>query len=166
VAAVFGHCSAKTSLWGRGCRGLSQEHPAVPHQPNAPVLMLRCFGFRPKGAEQIGPGQRPGNGNSRGKQALKGRNEGLAMLRPYGHGRMCCNGPRAMPGADLWLPLRGEYTRSPLQIRWLLMTLRNFGRLRCGRPIVFRSAKEWFLSRSARLWAGVASHDPAQMPDR
>jgi hypothetical protein len=30
---------------------------------------------------------------------------------------MRCNGPRAMPGADLWLPLRGEYTRSPRSAR-------------------------------------------------
>jgi hypothetical protein len=83
MAAVFGHCSPKTNVLGRGCRGLSQEHPAVPHQPDARVLMLRCFGFRPEGAEQTSPGQRPGNGNSRGKQALKGRNTGLAMLRPF-----------------------------------------------------------------------------------
>jgi hypothetical protein len=113
--------------------------------------MLRCFGFRPEGAEQISPGQRPGNGNSRGKQALKGRNKGLAMLRPYGLGRMRCNGPRAMPGADLWLPLRGESTRSPLQIRWLLNDVAEF------RDAPMR-APDRRLSRSERrLWAGVAS---------
>ena len=88
--------------------------------------MLRSFGFRPEGAEQISPGQRPGNGSSRGKRALKGGNKRLAMLRPYGLGRMRCNDPRAMPGADLWLPIRGESARSPLQIRWLLNDVAEF----------------------------------------
>jgi hypothetical protein len=113
--------------------------------------MLRCFGFRPEGAEQISPGQCPGNGNSRGKRALKGRNKGLAMLRPYGLGRMRCNSHRAMPGADLWLPRRGKYTSSPLQIRRLLNDVAEFRHA----PM---QAIDRRLSRSERrLWAGVAS---------
>jgi hypothetical protein len=101
--------------------------------------MLRCFGFRPEGAEQISPGQRPGNGNSRGKQALKGRNKGLAMLRRF----------RAR--ANALLPLRDEYTRFPLQIRRLLNNVAEF------RDAPMRTP-DCRLSRSERrLWAGVAS---------
>ena len=57
--------------------------PRRPHKPEAQVLLLRSFGIRPEGAGQNSPGQRPGNGNSREKQAVKGRNKGLAMLRPF-----------------------------------------------------------------------------------
>ena len=123
--------------------------------------MLRCFGFRPEGAEQISPGQRPGNGNSRGKQALKGRNKGLAMLRPYGLGRMRCNGPRAMPGADLWLPLRGEYTTYPLQFRWLLNDVAEFRDAPTRAPdrrLSLRERMDPFAERKATLgWRRVNS---------
>jgi hypothetical protein len=66
-----------------GTRPRSADKSANSLYPEPLFLMLRCFGIRPEGAEQISPGQRPGNGNSREKQALKGRNKGLAMLRPF-----------------------------------------------------------------------------------
>jgi hypothetical protein len=55
-----------------------------------------------------------------------------------------------MPGADLWLPLRGEYTRSPLQFRRPLNDVAEFR----SAPI---RAPDRRLSRSERLWAGVTS---------
>jgi hypothetical protein len=95
--------------------------------------MLCCFGFRPEGVEQISPGQRPWNGNSRGKQAAKGetiewprdvaiphekpiwrtvRRIERGCFAPSGLGFPCLTGsPRAMHWANLWLPLRGgEHT--------------------------------------------------------
>jgi hypothetical protein len=140
----------KCATASRASEGLYESVTTLAHDPRWRDLSFCCFGFRPDGAEQISSGQRPRNGNSRGKQALKGRNKGLAMMRPYGHGRMRCNGPRAMPGAGLWLPGRGEYTRSPLRIRWRLNDVAEF------RDAPMR-APDRRLSRSERLWAGVAS---------
>src|ERR1700679_958530 len=138
----------------------SRRRPRGPnqHSQDPPVMMLCCLGFRPEGAEQISPGQRPGNGNSREKRALKGRNKGLAMLRPYGLGRMRCNGPRAMPGADLWLPLRGAYTRPPLQIRWLLNDVAEFrdAPMRASdRRLSHREGMDPFAERKTLGWRRV-----------
>jgi hypothetical protein len=104
--------------------------------------MLRCSEFRPEGAEQISPGQRPGNGNFRGKQALKGRNKGLASCALTGTGECVAMVPGRCPGLICGCPFGANPRGLHVKSADFSMTLRNFGTLRCGRPIVvFRGAK-------------------------
>ena len=69
------------------------------------------MGFCPEGAEQISPGQRPGTTKSNRTQALKGRHKAPKLFRPFRAQVNMRPDPRALPWADLWLPLRGERQR-------------------------------------------------------
>ena len=94
----------------RAGEGSAISRPAasqVPHQPDAPVLMLRLQFDVPKGQSQISPGQRPGNTFSshvpspdRAKQnsvfhgRLRRRNS-RDLWRPY---RACASSESRFPG--------------------------------------------------------------------
>ena len=86
--------------------------------------------FAPKGQPQISPGQRPGCRDNEVPVALKGRNKerteavSPACCAPSGlefsrrsRPRAALRGERrsALPWADLWLPLRGEYLSSAMR---------------------------------------------------
>src|SRR5579863_6698265 len=59
----------------------------------------RVWGFCPEGAEQISPGQRPETGKSNRPQALKGRDTGPPMFRPFRAQESTCDPiPGRCPG--------------------------------------------------------------------
>ena len=91
----------------------------TPHQPDAPVLILRLQFDVPKGQSQISPGQRPGNTFSSQRPSPDGakqnsvfhgrlgRRDSRDLWRPYRARFLGIAAPRALPWAGLSFPLRG-----------------------------------------------------------
>jgi hypothetical protein len=133
----------------RRSRALRSNHRDA--QPAVKSFDVVLFWISPRRGRTNQPRATPGEWefprNTCPERAEQG---GWRCCAPSGLGRMRCNGPRAVPGADLWLPLRGESTRSLLQIRWLLNDVAEF------RDVSMRAADRLSL-RERRLWAGVAA---------